>query len=99
MHQTGRVDYLSLITDGMAQSHCMLPWFGNVDSWNNSCLTQHLQGILIHGRKMKIFRTFHNIILDSNLAIHSLLLSLEHIIKTEGKLPETLYFQVSRIIL
>ena len=66
---------ISLISDGMAQNHCKMPWKANLK--DGDCLTQHLQGILIHGAYILIFRTFHNILCGSNLAIHCFLLSLE----------------------
>eukprot|EP01034_Spumella_vulgaris_P035770 gene35770-44106_t len=50
--------YLSLISDGMAQNHCILPWMGNLSQLKG--LPQHLQGILRHGRGLTLYRTFHN---------------------------------------
>ena len=35
-------NYISMITDGMAQSHCVLPWLKNLSSLKT--LTQHIQG-------------------------------------------------------
>jgi hypothetical protein len=52
---------LSIISDGMQQAHCLLPWFANNSSWGNDSLTQHIQGVNVHGRKCLMFRTFHNI--------------------------------------
>jgi len=51
--------FLSLITDGMAQLHCILPWLkGKAQPCN---LKQHLQGTLVHGKRIFIYRTFDNI--------------------------------------
>ena len=85
--------HLSLISDGMAQTHCILPWLGNITLLGKGC-AQHLQGVLLHGRKLVIYRTFHNINNCANLQIHTFLLTLEDIIKSEGKLPDVVYYQI-----
>lgn len=74
--------YLSLISDGMAQIHCLLPYLKNLASI--ATIQQHLQGVFLHGRGIKIYRTFHNVRNGSNLQIHTLLLSLESVIELEG---------------
>jgi hypothetical protein len=51
--------YLSMISDGMAQIHCELPYFSNMHQYSKT-IPQHLQGILCHGRSMNIYRTFGN---------------------------------------
>eukprot|EP01036_Dinobryon_divergens_P034074 gene34074-44025_t len=86
--------FCSIISDGMAQSHCELPYFGNSYSFPEP-LTQHFQGCLNHGRSFTIFRTFHNVFQDSNAQIHSFLLTLEETAKAEGGiLPDTIYYQI-----
>lgn len=85
--------YLSLISDGMQQSHNELPHFANTKKWQVS-LPQHLQGVLNHNRGMTIFRTFHTINNCANVAIHSFLFELRRVIAKEGKLPDTVYYQV-----
>ena len=85
--------YLSLISDGMAQQHCLLPWLGNVAQFKCG-LPQHMQGVLMHGRALTMFRTFHNIRNGANLQIHTFLLSMEQIAAKEGGLPDTIYHQV-----
>jgi hypothetical protein len=83
----------SLIGDGMAQSHCQLPYLGGLKDMDN--LTQHLQGMLIHGKLMRVYRTYHNVKHGANMQIHTLLLTIEYLIlKSGGKLPETIYYQV-----
>ena len=77
-------DFLSIVTDGMAHQHCLLPWLGNLAQFPKY-LTQHLQGLLAHGRLQWMFRTFHNIQNGSNLQIHTLLLFLEELHSMEGK--------------
>jgi hypothetical protein len=90
---TDRSQYLSVIGDGMAQSHCILPLLGNLQSFSKP-LDQHLQGLLFHNRELHIYRTFHNIQNCSSLAIHCFLLSIEYVLQNEEKLPETLYYQI-----
>ena len=51
--------FLSTIMDGMMQNHCFLPWFGN-NKHPDRHIKQHLQGVLMHGHQMMIFRTFAN---------------------------------------
>ena len=85
--------HLSIISDGMAQNHCQLPYFANQDTWNDY-FPQHLQGILMHGRKMKVYRTFHTVANSSSLQLHCFLLALEDVIRYENKLPDTVYYQI-----
>jgi len=85
--------YLSLITDGMMQQHCLLPWYGNVNQFGEN-LPQHLQGVLAHGRFMNIYRSYHNVFGGANRQIHTLLLALQQVLDTEGNIPDTVYIQV-----
>jgi hypothetical protein len=75
---------LSLVSDGMAQTHCVLPWLANLAQFPK-CLPQHIQCVHLHSRHTFLYRTFHNVTNTSNLQIHTFLLSLEYVIKTEGK--------------
>lgn len=86
-------EFLSIVSDGMAQSHCLLPWEAGKHSWNKH-LPQHLQGVIAHGRHNIVYRTFHTINKGANLQIHCLLLTLEKIFQAEGHLPDTIYYQV-----
>ena len=70
-------EFMSIITDGMAQVHCELPWQANKTTFPKK-LTQHLQGVLEHGQTISIFRTFENVGTGSNLGIHCLLSVLEN---------------------
>jgi hypothetical protein len=87
--------YVSIITGGMAQNHCNLPRCGNLKQFEE-CLTQHLQGVWAHGRFLKIYRTYENIMNGKNLQIHTLLLALEHLLKDEKRavLPDTVFIQI-----
>jgi hypothetical protein len=85
-------NYMSIIMDGMAQSHTKLPWQANVREF--TCpLDQHLQGILEHGQCFKIYRTFNNIRNDANSNIHCLLMHLEARYNKYGRLPDTIFIQ------
>jgi hypothetical protein len=86
--------YLSTISDGMAQLHCLLPYFANKMSVNQH-YKQHIQAVLSHGRNLVIYRSFNNISNGANLAIHCWLLSLERCYKANNnKLPDTIFCQV-----
>ena len=83
---------LSTISDGMQQNHCMLPWFGH-NKMPAIHIKQHLQGVLMHGKNMTIYRTFANVGGGANLAIHTWLLSLDEL-HQKGELPKVLYHQI-----
>jgi hypothetical protein len=89
--------FLSTIADGMQQNHCTLPWLGN-RKMPNEHIKQHLQGILMHGCGMNVYRTFANVGGGANLAIHTWLLSLEEEMarrKAAGlPWPRTCYHQI-----
>jgi hypothetical protein len=51
--------------------------------------------MLLHGRRLDVYRTFENLSVGSNVATHCWLLSLEEEYKAnKNKLPDTLYHQV-----
>ena len=52
-------EFLSLITDGMAQMHCILPWTKGLSQPVD--MSQHLQGTYVHGKGIYIYRTFNNV--------------------------------------
>ena len=86
--------YMSLITDGMQQTHCELPYSGNKVPSGVNKLKQHLQGITTHYRRTRMFRTLDHIHLGSNTCIYTLLCALEEAFEFSGKLPKTLYIQI-----
>lgn len=78
----------------MSQSHTVIPWLANLAQFPYS-LNHHLQGLISHGDVFVIYRTFHNVRKDSNLAIHCLLLQLERRMEeNNGKLPDTIFIQI-----
>ena len=83
----------SIIGDGMAQQHCQLPYLAGLKTIDT--LPQHLQGVYAHGQLMRVYRTFHNVTNNSNMQIHSFLLTIEYLIlKNSGRLPEKLFYQI-----
>lgn len=92
--QLSRHMFLSTISDGMQQNHCFLPWFGN-NKMPPIHIKQHLQGVLMHGHNMTVYRTYSNIGGGANLAIHTWLLSLEAYYQShDDRLPPVLYHQI-----
>ncbi len=87
--------FLSSISDGMMQNHCLLPWYGNNKQPGAVHIKQHLQGVLMHGYNMTVYRSYANVGGGSNLAIHTWLLSLEdHYLHHSNRLPPTIYHQI-----
>jgi hypothetical protein len=85
-------NYLSTIADGMQQNRAMIPWFGHRKP-PPVHLKQHLQGILMHGKQLRIYRSFSNVCVNANFCVHTWLLSLEEQYK-KGKLTPTIYHQI-----
>ncbi|KAJ1436461.1 hypothetical protein B484DRAFT_428616 [Ochromonadaceae sp. CCMP2298] len=84
---------LSVIIDGMDQSHCKVPMTQQASF--EAAITQHLTGALVHGQGLTLFRNLPHVGKGSNLAIHTILLILdkwrrEH----EGNFPEEMYVQL-----
>jgi hypothetical protein len=86
------VEFFVHYTDGMQQNRCLLPWYGHRKP-PPVHLKQHLQGILMHGRQLRVYRSFSNVCVNANFCVHTWLLSLEEQYR-KGKLPPTLYHQI-----
>ena len=71
----------------------VLPWMRHQFSIREA-LPQHLQGLLVHGRIMVLYRSFATINHNANLSIHCWLLELEREYKKRGRLPPTIYHQI-----
>ena len=54
----------------------------------------HLQGIITHGHKFTLFRSFGNVGKGTNVAIYGWLRELEEMMTKEGKLPPELFMQI-----
>ena len=85
--------YLSLITDGMQQTHCELPYSGNAVPHPNK-VKQHLQGVTSHYRRTKMYRTLDHVQLGAHACIYTLLLAIEEEFFLNGKLPRIVYIQI-----
>jgi hypothetical protein len=86
--------YLSIVMDGMQQSHSEIPWRCNGAKFSN-VLKQHLQGVTVHGEASYMFRTYNNCLGGANLAIHTLLLALWNAyVKNGNLLPSTVFIEI-----
>ena len=86
--------YISGITDGMQQNRCLLPWFGHKKAPPKH-LKQHLQGLLLHGRSLDIYRSFSNVRVTASFCIYTWLLSLEKLFVANGrKSVGTIFHQI-----
>ena len=85
--------YLSIITDGMQQFHTELPYFCNRMGQARK-VKQHLQGLTVHGKRTRLYRTVDHIKNGANVCIYILLLALDEELQSSGSLPRTLYVQV-----
>jgi hypothetical protein len=83
----------SIILDGMAKNHTVLPHIANMKQFS-APLGTHLQGVIEHSQSFTMYRTFANVNDDSNLAIHCILRQLEARIERFGKLPPTIFIQI-----
>ena len=86
--------YLSIVIDGMAQNHMMLPWYGN-KAQSTEHLKQKMNGVLCHGREFVGYRCYNNVRTGANFTIHCVLSMLERVLKSsrEGTLPDTIFIQ------
>ena len=85
---------LSQIGDGMAQVHNAIPHYGSAGQTISKVFDTHIQGMITHGTRFTLFRTFGNVGKGTNVAVYAWLRELEKIVKDHGCLPETLYMQI-----
>ena len=52
------------------------------------------QGVLEHGKRFVIYRTFHNLTNNANLSIYCFLAQLEAFRLRQGRHPEKIFYQV-----
>lgn len=87
-------EVMSVITDGMAQSHTQLPHFANITS-SQDFLTLKISGVLDHGRdKFNMFVCCPSVTSTANLSIHSFHLNLEDWIDEMKRQPKKIYWQI-----
>lgn len=84
---------LSLIIDGMDQSHSKCPYFGNQGQCSRP-LGQGVTGALIHGVGINIYRTFETVSKGADLTIYIIFAEVENFYKRYGVYPEELYVQL-----
>ena len=86
--------HVSWIIDGMDQNHTRLPRAGVNQTWPDA-ISQHITGVLEHGKGVTLYRNYDNVHKGANLTITVFLAQLElwrndH----DGNFPETIYLQV-----
>ena len=87
-------EVMSVISDGMAQTHTALPYYGNL-SQNSAALQQKVQGVLDHGRsKFSMYLCMHSCPSGTSLAIHTFYLQLEEWRADKGHYPTKVYWQI-----
>jgi hypothetical protein len=83
---------MSIIIDGMDQSHCSVPYKGMQNSFSKP-LTQHITGIKEHGHGVTIYRTLETVVKGADLTIYCILSQLEAWKIRNSHYPETIYVQ------
>jgi len=87
-------EIMSVISDGMAQTHTSLPYFAN-QAQNVAQLQQKVQGVLDHGRnKFSMYLCMHSCPSSTNLAIHTFYLQLEEWRFEKKRYPRKVYWQI-----
>jgi hypothetical protein len=88
---------LSIVIDGMDQSHCRCPYEGTQHSFS-APLIQHFTGVKEHcpgGSNIIIYRTINTLSGKSpNIIIHVILDRLEQFFLRHGRYPEKFYLQI-----
>lgn len=84
---------MSMIIDGMDQSHCRIPYLGTQHSFSNT-LKQCITGIKEHGVGVTLYRTIDTVRKGADLTIYCVLSQLEAWKMRHGYYPEELYLQV-----
>jgi hypothetical protein len=86
-------EIMSMISDGMSQNHCALPWLSGQKEFD-APIKQKIQGVLEHGVIFTIYRSFHNVGGGANLAIYAFLSQLESFYKRNKRYPRIIYHQI-----
>jgi hypothetical protein len=85
---------MSMIIDGMDQSHCKCPYLGTNQTFPVS-LSQQITAIKEHGWGVRIFRTLETVGKGANLTIHCILSQIEDWkIRHQNRYPEKIFLQV-----
>lgn len=83
---------MSIIIDGMDQSHCKVPYLGTQSSFNHP-LKQSITGIKEHGIGVTLYRTLDTVSKGSDLTIYCILSQIEEFRRRNNYYPETIYLQ------
>lgn len=84
---------MSIIIDGMDQSHCKVPYLGTQNSFS-SPLKQCITGVKEHGYGVTLYRTIDTVRKGADLTIFCVLSQIESWKKRYKSYPEELYLQV-----
>jgi hypothetical protein len=85
---------MSIIIDGMDQSHCACPYYGSQNSFSDA-ITQHITAVKEHGHGVTIYRTLGTVSKGANLTIYCILAQIESWrIRNGNRYPEELYLQL-----
>jgi len=71
-----RPTVMSLIIDGMDQSHCKCPYLGSQSTFSKP-ISQHIVGVKEHGVGLTLFRHFNNVSKSADVTIYCILRKLE----------------------
>ena len=86
-------EVMSVILDGMAQSHTCLPHYAN--QYSTVTLQQKLQGVIDHGREtFDIYLAQHSCPGGINLALHTFFLTLGKWVEEKKRFPSKIYWQI-----
>jgi len=90
---TSQPSIMSMIIDGMDQSHCRVPNLGSQSSFT-SPLKQVITGVKEHGIGVTIFRSIDTVSKGADLSIQCILSQIEYWKMRNGYYPEEIYLQV-----
>ena len=93
VNSTGRPSIMSIVIDGMDQSHCRVPYLGTQGTFS-APLKQCITGVKQHGHGVTLYRTVDTITKGANFTIYCILDQIEKWKLRNGYYPEELYIQV-----
>ena len=83
-----------MIIDGMDQNHSRLPYLGSQGSFSNA-LSQGINGVLVHGVGVTLYRTLETVHKGANLLIFCILSEIDNFRqRNNGRYPDEIYLQV-----
>jgi len=94
MQDKDRPTKMSMIIDGMDQSHCKCPHKGTQSTFSKP-LTQHITAIKEHGVGVTIYLTLETVSKGANLTCYCILAQIEAWKRrNHGRYPEEIFIQV-----